>query len=217
MSSRPISPSGTEPAPLCGVLLAAGSGRRFGSHKLLAPLADGRPLAVAAASNMVAALTRVVAVVRWGDEALAAQLRGSGAEVIFCPDAARGMGHSLACAVAACQQAGGWVVALADMPAIRPDTIAAVAKMVASGAAIAAPCYRQQRGHPVAFATQWRKDLLALRGDQGARRIIERQRSRLVMVECDDPGVVLDIDLPADLDRYLAAQQKNNLNDEQGR
>ena len=32
-----------------GILLAAGSARRFGAHKLLQPLADGTPVGVAAA------------------------------------------------------------------------------------------------------------------------------------------------------------------------
>ncbi len=202
---------------LCGVLLAAGSATRFGGHKLLAPLMGGTPVAVAAAMNMVAALTQVVAVVRPGDERLAELLRQCGAEVLFCRDAHRGMGHSLACAINATPAATGWVVGLADMPAIRPQTIAAIAGEVASGAAIAAPCYRQKRGHPVAFAAQWRAQLQALSGDQGARSVIERQRHQLVLIECDDEGVLLDIDCPADLKGVSGFSSRDNHNDEQGR
>ena len=46
----------------------------------------------------------------------------------------------------------GWVVALADMPWIRTETIAAVADALARGAMIAAPDYAGVRGHPVGFA-----------------------------------------------------------------
>ncbi|HGX92297.1 MAG TPA: nucleotidyltransferase family protein [Candidatus Tenderia sp.] len=214
MSFRPTSPSGTEStagaATLSGILLAAGRGRRFGGDKLLAPLDDGTPVAVKAAENMISALARVVAVVRPADSILAALLRQAGAEVIVCPDASQGMGHSLASAVQVSQGAGGWLVGLADMPFIHPNTLRAVAKEVASGATIAAPCYLQKRGHPVAFAACWQAELLALSGDQGARGLIERQRDKLVLVQCDDAGVLLDIDLPADLVRgqHIVASQR---------
>ncbi len=65
--------------------------------------------------------------------------------------------------------ADGWVIALADMPAIRLDTIRRVAEALRTGATTAAPVYRGQRGHPVGFAKLCRSELLALDGDTGAR------------------------------------------------
>jgi molybdenum cofactor cytidylyltransferase len=66
-------------APLVGILLAGGSGTRFrasgGGDKLLHPLPDGTPIAVAALRQLVAAVPRVVAVVRPGADSLAAALR----------------------------------------------------------------------------------------------------------------------------------------------
>lgn len=50
------------PDRIVGILLAGGSARRFGADKLLHPLPDGVPIAVAAARNLAAALPRVVAV-----------------------------------------------------------------------------------------------------------------------------------------------------------
>jgi len=46
-----------------GILLAAGFSRRFGANKLLHPLADGIPIALAAARRLRAALPEVLAVV----------------------------------------------------------------------------------------------------------------------------------------------------------
>ena len=40
-----------KPSPT-GILLAAGQGTRFGSNKLLQPLADGTPMAVASAVTL---------------------------------------------------------------------------------------------------------------------------------------------------------------------
>jgi molybdenum cofactor cytidylyltransferase len=186
---------------IVGILLAGGSATRFGSDKLLHPLPDGTPIAVASARSLIAAVPRVVAVVRPGAPELERALRAAGAEVTVCARAAEGMGATLAHAVRAAGDANGWVVALADMPFIRPETIRRIAAAVASGAAIAAPEYHGERGHPVGFADTFRGALEALSGDAGAREILKADPSALVRVAVDDPGVVRDVDTPADLAR----------------
>lgn len=193
--------AGAGSAPLVGVLLAGGSATRFGSDKLLHPLPDGTPIAVAALRNLIAAIPRVVAVVRPGAPDLERALRAAGAEVTVCEHAAEGMGVTLAHAVRASGDAGGWVVALADMPFIRPETIRRVVDAVAGGAAIAAPEFRGERGHPVGFARAYRGALEQLAGDAGAREIVKARPAALARVAVDDPGVVRDIDTPADLAR----------------
>ncbi len=184
---------------ICGILLAAGAGSRFGGGKLLHALADGTPLGVAAARNLLAALPEVVAVVRPGDDQLAAMLKDAGCAVSVCAEAVDGMGYSLAHAVAACRDADGWVIALADMPAIRPATIAAVAARLEGGAALAAPVYEGRRGHPVGIGSAFREALLHLAGDTGARDILAAHKSEIELVDCGDAGVLLDIDRREDL------------------
>lgn len=184
---------------IVGVLLAAGFGRRFGSDKRLHRLADGRPLAVTSAEGLLAACGRAVAVVRPEDRELAEALRGLGCEVVAAPLAAQGMGYSLAAGVAAAAEADGWLVALADMPGIAPASYEAVLRALRAGAAVARPCYDGQPGHPVGFAGEWRAQLLALSGDVGARELVRAAGERLLRCPVDDPGVLLDIDRPADL------------------
>ncbi len=186
-----------------GILLAAGSSSRFGANKLLHPLPSGEnagtPIAVASARNLAAALPNPIAVVRAGVPELETALRQAGCEVVVCPDAEEGMGTSLAFAVAAAGDSHGWVVALADMPYILPATIAAVAKWLGDGAVIAAPIYNGSRGHPVGL-TEWvREELLALRGDEGARRVLLRHAGSIQMIPVDDPGTLRDIDTVQDL------------------
>ena len=184
---------------LVGVLLAGGASTRFGSNKLLHPLPDGAPIAVASLRNLRAAVPRVVAVVRPGADVLAQLLREGGAEVTACDRADDGMGTTLAHAVRASRDAGGWVVALADMPFIRPDTIQRVAARLAAGAALAAPRFAGERGHPVGFAARFGAALAALTGDAGARDLLRAESGALELVDCDDPGVIRDVDTPADL------------------
>jgi molybdenum cofactor cytidylyltransferase len=193
--------AGTGAGPIVGILLAGGSASRFGSDKLLHPLPDGTPIAVASVRNLIAAVPRVVAVVRPGAPDLERALRAAGAEVTVCDRAAEGMGVTLAHAVRAAGPAEGWVVALGDMPFIRPDSIRRVAAAIAAGGAIAAADYRGERGHPVAFEASFRAALEQLIGDAGAREIVKANASAVVRVEVDDPGVMRDIDTPADVAR----------------
>ena len=191
---------------IVGILLAAGQGTRFGNAKLLAPLpasshgvTGGTALGAAASLHLMAALNEVVAVVRPGDFLLQQVLAATGARVVVCDRAAEGMGASLACAVAECADADGWLVALADMPWIAPSTIAAVADALGDGAEIAAASYRGERGHPVGFARRYGPLLCELTGDEGARSLVAARRWALRLVEVDDAGVLRDVDRPEDL------------------
>ena len=186
-------------ANICGILLAAGASRRFGSDKLLHRLAGGTSVAAAALASLRAAVPHVIAVVRPGATALADSLSDAGATVILCANADEGMGASLAAAIGASGDAAGWVIALADMPYIRPQTIEKVAASLAAGAAIVAPAYRGERGHPVGLSARFRPQLQALRGDAGARDLLKQHAGLIELIEVDDPGVRRDIDTPADL------------------
>ena len=184
---------------ISGILLAAGAGSRFGGEKLLHPLEDGVAIAAHAARNLLAATPEVIAVVRWGDFPLYEMLEQEGCQVTMFQGAPRGMGASLAHGVAQARGADGWVIALADMPRIAPDTIKKVIAALEEGASIAAPVRKGERGHPVGFGAQLRDELLALDGDQGARAVMERHREAVKLIECEDPGILLDIDRKSDL------------------
>jgi molybdenum cofactor cytidylyltransferase len=90
-------------------------------------------------------------------------------------------------------------VALADMPFVRRTTIAALRDALAAGAPLAAPYWRARRGHPVALSKKFREQLLALKGDVGAKKLLTDNESALVKIPVGDPGVIRDIDTPGDL------------------
>lgn len=184
---------------IVGILLAAGASRRFGADKLTHILPDGNLVAVRACRNLLAGTDGVLAVVRPGSEELTALLQAEGAEVRVCADAEQGMSASLVFGIRACPDAAGWLIALADMPWIEPATIRKVADALRSGAAMAAPCWQGRRGHPVGFSRNLGPELVALSGDEGAKTVIQAHLDQLRLVDCDDAGVLRDIDKPEDL------------------
>ena len=182
---------------IVGILLAAGSSRRFGADKRLHPLADGTPMALASARHLAVACSRTVVVIRPDDTVLASLLAAEGLETVVCVAAEQGMGHSLSSGVAASADAAGWLIALADMPDILPASYHAVVHSLQDGAGMARPVFAGKMGHPVGFAAEHLSALLALTGDKGGKAILDADPAALVLCPVDDPGVLKDIDVPA--------------------
>ncbi len=137
------------------------------------------------------------AVVRPEQKELAELLCHHDIMVLTSVAAEHGMGASLAAAVTATPDAQGWIVALADMPFLKPETVAAVVRALVDGATIAAPLVNEKRGHPVGFAAVFGAALRELDGDEGARQVIAG--TSITLLPCEDAGALRDIDLPADL------------------
>jgi molybdenum cofactor cytidylyltransferase len=186
-----------------GILLAAGAGTRFGGDKLLAPL-HGKPLVLHAVDALRAAVAEIIAVVRPGDADLAAVLTQAGVRVAVCDQAAAGMGHSLACGARLVPPDCDVLIALGDMPAVAPPTVARIVAALEAGAAIAVPCHQGRRGHPVGFAARFVPRLRALTRDQGARSMLRSNADAVREVPVDDAGVVVDVDTVTDLQRVSA-------------
>jgi molybdenum cofactor cytidylyltransferase len=107
-----------------------------------------------------------------------------------------GMGDSIAAGVSIHASASGWLMLPADMPLVRPATLRAVADAL-DQQPIAFAQYRGRRGHPVGFGAELFSELVMLKGDEGARRLLARYPT--AAVELDDPGVLFDIDTVDDL------------------
>lgn len=201
MGQSSVAAKQAEDLLIAGILLAAGKGSRFDPagirNKLLQRLPGGDTVVAQAAKNLQAALGRTLAVVPPASPVLAAQLSALDLEVTECADADRGMAASLMHGLRAAREAGGWVIALGDMPFVRPDTISRIVAALAQGAGIAVPVYRGARGNPVGFGRVHLEHLLQLSGDVGARKLL--QHYPVVEIAVDDPGICRDIDTVADL------------------
>lgn len=186
------------------ILLAAGSSRRFGGVKLVASWRGGVLLDGALDCALASPAGRVTIVTGANSDAIerAAHLRHPLAEigVVHADRHASGMGHSLAAGMASIQ-AGCQIllIFLADMPLVPHKVAHGLCAQVRQGAAAAAPFFQGRRGHPVAFAASEFDVLRALKGDQGAGAHLAALGDRVAALNVDDPGILIDVDLPADL------------------
>ena len=191
-----MSAMNTEPAV---VVLAAGAGSRYhGSRHKLSEKLGTESVLVRTLRNAIASEMAVVLVV---SEALAAETRGliPGEDMVIVDARSQttwGMGDSIAAGVSIHASASGWLVLPGDMPLVRPDSLRAVAAAL-DQQPIAFAQHRGRRGHPVGFGAELFSELVMLKGDEGARRLLARYPT--APVELDDPGVLFDIDTVDDL------------------
>jgi molybdenum cofactor cytidylyltransferase len=181
------------------VIIAAGAGHRFGGplHKLEQPF-DGGTVLGTTVRHAVETQLPVVVVTTAARAPLAARLLAQRDIVVLSEsEAVKGMGHSIAAGVAERSGATGWLVLPGDMPLVRPASMLAVANALEQFP-VAYAQHRGRRGHPVGFAAELYSELIQLRGDEGARRVVARYPAQ--GVEVDDPGVLLDVDTEADLE-----------------
>ena len=188
-------------APANVIVLAAGQSSRFAGvgHKLAQALDsgdDGGVVLSVTLRNAIASRLPVLVVTSAALAPLAYQQVAARDVVVLPPARGSGMGHSIAAGVSARAAASGWVLLPADMPRVRASTIQAVAQALQTHA-VAYAQYRGRRGHPVGFSAELFSELVALTGDEGARRLVARYPAQAV--EVDDPGALIDIDTVQDL------------------
>jgi molybdenum cofactor cytidylyltransferase len=181
------------------VVLAAGAGSRYrGTRHKLSEQLGGDSVLVRTLRNAIASEMSVVLVI---SEALIDEAQGLVAPedmVVVDPRSQTGwgMGDSIAAGVSIHASATGWLVLPADMPLVRPSSLRAVADAL-DQQPIAFAQHRGRRGHPVGFGAELFSELVMLKGDEGARRLLARYPT--AAVELDDPGVLFDIDTVDDL------------------
>jgi molybdenum cofactor cytidylyltransferase len=188
--------------PLEAIVLAAGSGARFGGGKLLAPYGGGVLLDGALRAAFAAPVRSVTVVTGAHAARVAAAARAFDPRVriVHAEAYAEGMGASLRAGVASLPaDAAGAFVFLGDMPRVPVAVLGAMADALAEGAPAAAPVFEGRRGNPVLLGRALFPELLKLTGDEGARRALQSLGGRLALVEAPDDGVLFDVDLPSDL------------------
>ena len=189
------------PWPLACIVLAAGQARRFGSDKRLARLPDGNTLLAASLASVPEDFGCRIVVLKPDDAMLQSSLPTAW-QAVHATEAARGMGFSLQAGLAAVPEyCRGVVVALGDMPGVLAPTWHGIAQLL-EPSRLVVPRYRGRRGNPVGIGRDFFAELTRPQGDSGARELFRRYPDAVFWLDCEDPGILLDLDRPEDLVQF---------------
>lgn len=190
---------------IAGLILSGGSSRRMGSPKAL--LTIGAETFLDRLIRVFAPVCSPVVVVLGphGPQILNTVLRKREGEFVFNDDPERGMLSSLQTGLETVPNADAVIFTPVDYPGISASTISALASAFAQNLApVTLPVHDGKRGHPVCVSRAVAGELLAAPVTAQARDIIRAHRPRTCFVNVTDPGILADIDDPADYSRFLS-------------
>jgi molybdenum cofactor cytidylyltransferase len=191
--------------PCVVLLLAAGGSTRMGRAKQLLQV-EGQPLVRRAARTAIdAGLHRVLVVLGAEAARIRPVIADLDVDIVLNPDWTEGIASSLRAGVAAVERdhpdARGLIVMMADQPGISAAHLGRInAARCVGGAPIVGSDYGDFRGPPAYFARGHFATLKSLRGDVGARELLQ---AKAILTVAAPPGSGADLDSPLDYHRLL--------------
>jgi len=189
----------TVPAPVAGLLLAAGAGRRFGMPKALVRHRGRLFVEHAAAVLHEGGCVPVVVVLGAAADSVCASASLPGSSLVDNPEWTTGMGSSLRAGLSALASSDvrAVVVLPVDTPGVTASAVRRLADLAAPDA-LARATYFGRPGHPVLLGRdRWPDVVAAAVGDAGARPYLSSHPP--LEVPCEDVASGDDVDRPSDL------------------
>jgi molybdenum cofactor cytidylyltransferase len=185
---------------IAALVLAAGRSRRFGpGNKLLADLEGTPVLAHTLAAVSAAGFDQTLVVTGQDYAELLDILQRFRVQIVTCADAGEGMGTSIAAGVSMLAPGtDGLAIIPGDMPLMTPQTLHTLLQTFAAhaGSSIVHAADRDgAQRNPVLWPRSFMPRLAALKGDRGAKSLIDEA----IAVRVSDLDELSDIDDPADL------------------
>jgi molybdenum cofactor cytidylyltransferase len=190
-----------------GIILAAGASRRMGEPKAL--LVYKGETFLDRLIGIFAAGCEQVIVVLGGNATAIRNGISHDAHFVINAEWELGQASSLQCGLAAASSDVETILFTpVDCPAINPGTVAALLGAYKPGASFVIPRFDGRRGHPVLFDAALKHEFLSLSPQQSAREIVHRYVTSTRYVDVEDPGILRDIDEPADYQALVGAPMR---------
>jgi molybdenum cofactor cytidylyltransferase len=189
-----------------GIVLAAGGSTRMGRPKALLRAGDRTFIRRILDALAGGGISDALVVVRPGDDEVIAEVEAAGARGVPNPRADEGQLSSLLAGLDAVDAPGvdAILVTLVDVPLVDPSTVRALlARRAVSAAPILRAVHGGRHGHPVIFTRAVFDALRRADPSTGAKSVV--RAFEVDDVEVDDPGIVEDIDTPADYRRLFGS------------
>jgi molybdenum cofactor cytidylyltransferase len=188
---------------IAGIILAGGQGRRMGGSKPLLVHENATLLERVVQNFRAASLDPLIVVLGFEARRVIQRLPLGGLKIVINPQPSLGLSSSIQRGLAHISpRCNGVMLALGDMPLVTTETINLLVDAFKKGKkGIVVPVHDKQMGHPVIFALKYLDELLALRGDKGAKEILEGNPKDIREVKIESDEVLIDVDTHEDWEK----------------
>jgi len=187
---------------LAGVILAAGEGRRFGGAKALARINGVSFLELVAERLKRIGCSPIIAVA--GSEAGAVEYECRLLEIgcVNNQNWRSGQFSSLQTGLKQIGDADGVLIALVDHPAVKLETYQGLSRaFVNNPNKILIPIYKDRKGHPIIIPGRLISDIIGASDNTTLKDILVIHEEIIFLFNCDDPGILFDIDRREDIEK----------------
>jgi len=186
------------------IVLAAGSSTRMGVVKPLVRI-GGKPMLESTLSTLLQSrVDEIVVVLGHSAQLIQETIPFGSARIVINDSYAEGIASSLRIGLSSVRaNAEAALIVLADQPFLKAETVDRLIEEYRSKKPeIIVPTYNGFRGNPALLDRSLFPELAQLSGDTGCRAIVGRHTRGLLKVAVQDPGVLVDLDTPADVQRF---------------
>lgn len=179
---------------IAGLILAAGGSSRMGDqNKLMMPF-QGKPMlnhVVNASLN--SNLTQTFVVVGHQSSEIKNLVQSDDIQCVENEQWETGMASSIVAGISQLKQFDGFLILLGDMPLVTPKLIN---EIIVHGSAdkIVIPIKDGLHGNPVLFGSEFWNEITALSGDNGAKKVIQKNPSCIVRINIESNAIFNDFD-----------------------
>jgi len=192
---------------IAAVVLAAGSSSRMGKPKQTLQLEDGPMLEMVLQTLRQTKVGRVVVVLGAHSSVVRGWVKFGKEKVVVNPRFKEGMSGSIRLGLAEAEEADAAMIVLGDQPFVSPGTIDRIIDAyVSSRSPVVVPVYHGRRGNPVLFDRSLFPQIRRIRGDVGAKSVVSGNEDKLLQVDVNDEGILVDIDTPSDYSNAVSAE-----------
>ena len=185
------------------IIFAAGESLRYGVNKLLLPIGDRPALLHAVHTLRVAGVDEVTLITGVYHEEIQQAFVGEKVRIIFNPQYKQGMSSTVRFSVEHIRQNSASIFFLpGDVPLFSERTIKAMVQQNLKHR-IVIPMYHKKKGHPVLLDRKIAKECLDADLEMPLYEVIRKHQNEVYFLDCDDQGVVLDIDTSEDYKTIL--------------
>lgn len=191
------------------LILAAGSSSRLGKSKQLLPY-EGLSLLKRSVSTALETGCNACVIVGARAKEHSDELKGMNVDIVNHPDWEEGMGSSLKAGlrhlIKQKPNLKSVIVMVCDQPKLHVEVLRDLIKAYNKGNQLVASSYNGLLGVPALFGHQYFDELLNIRNDQGARRLIKIYAKNCASVEF--PEGISDVDTQEDYDKLISSAKE---------
>jgi len=177
---------------ISAILLAAGQSKRMRGENKLVKKIDGIPLIKHSVENILSSSINELIIVLGYQKEIIEKLINKNKKIkfVFNKDFESGMASSIKVGLNyMSKNAEAFFICLGDMPMVKSDIYNQLIKS-RNQKDILVPTYNNQQGNPVLFSKSMKEKITSIKGDVGAKKILELNKNKTLNLEINNKSII---------------------------